>query len=38
MLRASLQRNDLWHVDLLGADYIAPDHLSVSISIRYTIE
>jgi hypothetical protein len=37
MLRASLQRNDLWHVDLLGTDYIAPDHLSVSISIRCTI-
>jgi hypothetical protein len=37
MLLALLQRNDLWHVDLLGADYIAPDHLSVSISIRYTI-
>ena len=35
---ASLQRNDLWHVDLLGADYIAPHHLSVSASIRYTIE
>jgi hypothetical protein len=38
MLCASLQRNDLWHLDLLGADYIAPDHLSVSVSIRYTIE
>ena len=37
MLRASLQRNDLWHVDLLGVDYIASDHLSVRISIRYTI-
>ena len=37
-LCASLQRNDLWHVDLFGADCIAPDHLSVSVSIRYTIE
>ena len=38
VLCASLQRNDLWHVDLLGANYIAPDHLSVSVSIIYTIE
>ena len=38
MLRASLQRNDLWHLDPLRADYIAPDQFPIKVSNRYTIE
>jgi hypothetical protein len=38
MLRASLQRNYVWHLDPLRADYIAPDNFPIRVPNRCSIE